>query len=152
MPRLKKGRPTTSYCWEGAYHLRNTNAEKVKVAHSGELKDQLLWDEVPDRVARGADIVGDVGMASASVNQGLVVLNGQRNGAAILGCLDVLLSKNQLDNGRLVERNSGVFEAALKRHLGSGGIAVYGRRKDRAREVVGGSLLCRGEVAVGHVD
>ena len=98
--------------------MRNTNAEKVKVAHSGELKDQLLWDEVPDRVARGADIVGDVGMASASVNQGLVVLNGQRNGAAILGCLDVLLSKNQLDNGRLVERNSGVFEAALKRHLG----------------------------------
>src|SRR3569833_2476573 len=47
--------------------LRDADAQEVEVAQPGELEQDLLEEEVVDGVARRADRIGDVGVATALI-------------------------------------------------------------------------------------
>jgi hypothetical protein len=83
--------------------LWNTNAKKVKVSDASELKEQLFRDEVPHRVSRGPDIVGDEGMASPRVDQMLLLLNAKRDVPSVFGGCQVFATENQFNHSRLVQ-------------------------------------------------
>lgn len=131
-------------------HLWNADTEKVEIANARKLKEELLWDKIPDGVARCPHIVGDVGVAATGVDEGLVVLNGQGDGATVLGGQDMFLPQEKPYDCLSIEGESGILDAALQRCLaGTIGCDVA---RSRAHGAVRCPLLCRGEIAVGHGD
>lgn len=102
------------------YHLRNSDAEEVKVADTRELEEELLGQEIPQRVARSANAVGDVRMSAPNINQWLVILQSQRNLPAILGGGQLAPLQDLLDNGLLVHRSGNIVDALDDRGLGDG--------------------------------
>lgn len=55
------------------YRLWYTDAEEIEVADSGELKDDLLGNKVPDGVAGGSDIIGNEGVTAPRIDEGRIV-------------------------------------------------------------------------------
>lgn len=113
--------------FRGAYHLRDTNAEEIKVANARELEEELLRYEIPDGVTRGANVVRYVRMAAPCVNEGRIVLNLQGNAPAILGRLDMLSTKYQVNDCPLVRPGYGSNETANQFVLERNGLVVETR-------------------------
>lgn len=109
----------TSQSDEGVrYHLRNTNAQEVEISHTRELEEQLFGHEIPYGIPGRPDSVGHIVQTAARINERLLELDIKGNMAAIGRGLDVLSTKNDFDNGLLIDRRGGILEAASNRCWG----------------------------------
>jgi hypothetical protein len=84
------------------YHLRYTNAQKVKVSDAGELEEELFRYKVPYCITGCSDAVGNVGETTAVVYQGRFVFELERYMAPIRWRDNVFATQNKLDNGLLI--------------------------------------------------
>lgn len=96
---------------KSTYRLRNTNAQKVKVANAGKLEKELFGKKVPDSVPRGANVVGNVRVAATRVDERLRQLSLQRDATAGARALNVFSAQEQLDDGALVDGAGRVLDA-----------------------------------------
>jgi hypothetical protein len=101
------------------YHLRNSDAEEVEVADTGELEEELFGHKIPYCIARSANAVGDVCLPAPSIDQGLVILISQRYLPAILGGGKLASLQDRLDDGLLVHRIGDMLNALDNGSFGS---------------------------------
>jgi hypothetical protein len=94
--------------------LRNPNADEVEVGKPGSLEDELLRQEVPDGVSRGANAIGDVRVPPALVDECILMLRLERNDSSILRRGKWLPSEEKLKDVDFDERFQWYLYAPFK--------------------------------------
>lgn len=90
--------------------MRNANTEKVEISDSRELKEQLLGEEIPQRIPGGADAVGDVRHTPSRIDERLLVLDLERDASTIVGGDDKLPPQYELDDDPLIDQGDETLE------------------------------------------
>ncbi|KAK3935564.1 hypothetical protein QBC46DRAFT_397215 [Diplogelasinospora grovesii] len=118
--------------------LGDSDAEEVEVAHTGELEEDLLREEVIDRIARGTDGIGYVCVPSSLIDERLLIMKSQRNSSSILGRRERFCPKDKLNQVLLVPFTGSCLEASCR---SSPWPSACGRNSHRPRFLFQYSLL-----------